>query len=1303
MRRLLLVLALCSPCFAQSWSGILSSSRAINWSNAGLPSTLLDGETTPNPWTPPTRTLCTTLTPSGGDDASQINTAVAGCAQGTYVLLNGTTFQINILLRLGGSYTSNHNYVTVRGNGAQATKITYGASGGISVGANQTQTPITLSSSPAQGATSVTLSSTPNVAAGQVAWLYQCDNGITGNPCASGSHTDNSGLYFCGYDSACNSDSGGASANATYPQTQMVLVTSVVSNTVHFTPGLYLGNWTTSQTVALGSNALTYQADGIGLEDLTIVQDEGVSTGVGLGTAYACWIKGVRIVYMGSSSDNDISVSGVGSTAKNILVANNYIAGRPDGGIHEILGYGEDSDSLIINNIIDGGTMVGTGSTSGDVIAYNYVRDTYYAQPYGNFQHQPGSSLTLMEGNEIPRHSDDDTWGSHSLNTYFRNNFKCWDPPYAGQQALQALTIESYARFENAIGNVLGSTLSGSPVCAAYNGVSPTAYLFKLGGGNAPNNPNDTLAGTSVLRWGNYSICTGDAHCNTTGSGIFNSADNPTSLTGAAAAYNNLATPSQTLPSSFFLSGKPSWFGACLTWTTFPTACATVQSPSFPAIGPDVAGGRTDAAGYAYDIPAATAFFNLPIDSAYQTSYSITGSSWSGGVETLTVTGFAANQQGGFQVTGTCSSGSGEFFMTGSGSGTITYNAASSPGSCSGGTVKWPDVKQFDEREYLTSNPPCGPPTYYCSTTSTANPGLAVAPFISSAPTAHSCTGDCVAAHPTRFDTTLNPAPHNPISRLTDGLTYSSGASVGGPTCSGGDTDDMGSQNETFAGIVQGGFANVYLMSAYPDGSYQRIGTGVGDNCPIAFSQITDNVYWHVTNGTQLYKKTIGVYPAILSNAEIYDIYGTAGSPNAPYQCPGLPSGMVIAGVLHMRQGDDGRTAFAMAPSGGGQGSGDWVIAWDATLGCTTADMATGQYWAWTTTGTSSTAATGSLVSTGCYGSKGSTLHGIHDSQMTRDGNYLFMSFTSGGWTGGACNGQTFTTQYSIWQIGTSGDQWGYGAASVGSGGSAMGSHDSVGSSHVVTPYFGGPNIRLYSNVVPFTTFYSSLPVQDFHAAWPNPLFDDSYPWVGASDLALAASYSGCASSAPAYCPTYLNNVIFALFPNAAYPPGQLPVIFTHTFSCGEVGGLYATCPGGTGDADFGGYDAIGYTTAKGHWFIWDSTMFNSLGNDNTSVPRQDAFAVSLDGGPSIAPATSIFARNQGDIINDTRTVYDIHARVPARINGSRRRGAGRAHHPPGPDIACRMHLAYRERHGDQRRRTVPAQPEHGTSISNCS
>src|SRR5580658_4998832 len=47
------------PAFGQTpWTGILATSRAIDWKNAGLPATFPDGETTANPWTPPTRPAC---------------------------------------------------------------------------------------------------------------------------------------------------------------------------------------------------------------------------------------------------------------------------------------------------------------------------------------------------------------------------------------------------------------------------------------------------------------------------------------------------------------------------------------------------------------------------------------------------------------------------------------------------------------------------------------------------------------------------------------------------------------------------------------------------------------------------------------------------------------------------------------------------------------------------------------------------------------------------------------------------------------------------------------------------------------------------------------------------------------------------------------------------------------------------------------------------------------------------------------------------------------------------------------------
>ena len=62
---LLAILSL--PVIAQAqhkWSWVLATSRAIDWTNAGLPATLPDNETAPNPWTPTRSTVCATLTPS---------------------------------------------------------------------------------------------------------------------------------------------------------------------------------------------------------------------------------------------------------------------------------------------------------------------------------------------------------------------------------------------------------------------------------------------------------------------------------------------------------------------------------------------------------------------------------------------------------------------------------------------------------------------------------------------------------------------------------------------------------------------------------------------------------------------------------------------------------------------------------------------------------------------------------------------------------------------------------------------------------------------------------------------------------------------------------------------------------------------------------------------------------------------------------------------------------------------------------------------------------------------------------------
>ena len=157
-----------------------------------------------------------------------------------------------------------------------------------------------------------------------------------------------------------------------------------------------------------------------------------------------------------------------------------------------------------------------------------------------------------------------------------------------------------------------------------------------------------------------------------------------------------------------------SWWKVCTSWTTFPTSCASGQTSPMPPIGPDVTGGN-NINGYAYDIPAAIAYKNLPIDTTYQNSYTVTGSSWSGGTETLTVSGLPTSNghtMGGFQLKGApaaCSPSSGasytaradgELLMTRSSTTTISYALASNPNTSCTGTMKWPDVREFDERVY---------------------------------------------------------------------------------------------------------------------------------------------------------------------------------------------------------------------------------------------------------------------------------------------------------------------------------------------------------------------------------------------------------------------------------------------------------------------------------------------------------------------------------------------------------------------------------------------------------------------------
>src|SRR5690348_14870194 len=135
LRRILptILLLLTPACFGQSWTGVLAPSRATDWSKAGLPTpTLLDGESTPNPWTPPARTTqCgATLTPRGGglDDTANIQAAIAACTPGQFVNMSGS-FTVTTAAQLYGTHIGNVFNVTLRGTGPMTTSITMNSGG----------------------------------------------------------------------------------------------------------------------------------------------------------------------------------------------------------------------------------------------------------------------------------------------------------------------------------------------------------------------------------------------------------------------------------------------------------------------------------------------------------------------------------------------------------------------------------------------------------------------------------------------------------------------------------------------------------------------------------------------------------------------------------------------------------------------------------------------------------------------------------------------------------------------------------------------------------------------------------------------------------------------------------------------------------------------------------------------------------------------------------------------------------------------------------------------------------------------
>ena len=732
-RLCLFLLLLMQPISArgqQLWSGIISPSRAINWTNAGVIGAIPDAN-----WTQCGSTIAAYGTSGAPSSASTINNAISACGSNQYVRLGAGTFYLNSSINFGGK-----SNVVLRGMGADQTLIRFtagpgsgcqGLGGGVCIMNGDAQDardglPYTAAwtAGYAQGTTSIILSSTANLNVGALLILWQADQG-----------SDPGTIWNCqnsGILGNC-SQQGGQGGPVGNSQTQTVTVTSISGNTVGISPGLYSPIWSSAYSPGAGWPAhLPITNDGV--EDLTLdgslTTDSPVSAGslIFLGWAKNCWITGVRTINNGTPPyRNNIWTY----QSSHLTIQNDYVYGSNgyDLSYGIELGYMTD-DSLVANNILQHtATAEIINNGTGNVFAYNVSVDNYYTANGSSpsFQqsdsypsHQDGSYLNLFEGNVGAKLAADDIHGTSWMATAFRNYWTGRDGPFKTGSTM-VTDIEAYARYFNIIGNVLGELgyhttykdVPASPIDNLGCNTTGNHAIFALGWGGGSGCSfssvyNDMNVAPSLYVWGNYDTVTAAVRwCGNSGDPGWSTlcagrSEVPTGLS----SYAQPVPGSTMLPASFYFSSKPAWYQDRLGNTTIP----------YPAIGPDVSG--LGPGGFVNAIPAQVCFNNTRYDASYAVSASISSITEIGTTATATLTSSAPAGFGLFQsfwIQGSSVAGYNRLWQIASVLGNaVTFIAYPGLGSASGGTATVNAIHSFNAnacygQQSISSRP--SPPT----------------------------------------------------------------------------------------------------------------------------------------------------------------------------------------------------------------------------------------------------------------------------------------------------------------------------------------------------------------------------------------------------------------------------------------------------------------------------------------------------------------------------------------------------------------------------------------------------------------
>jgi hypothetical protein len=544
---------------AQPWASIIDPTRAIDWSTAGAGAI------------PARTTICSTLGVAGQSPTAvqsvtvaQINAALAACPSEQAVLLNPGTYDT------AGATIAIPSKVTLRGSGPTQTIIAetgvpsnttipvvqFGTQNTFPFGPEPNpSTSVAITGGTSRGSKSITVASANGITVGTLLMLTQSDL-----PYMTDMGTGGACTYCAGV--------GGLSG-------QTVQVAAVSGTSLTISDPLYID---------YSSAPLAYPFEvgctSGGLEDLRIsasnaqvqnTSSAGYSPNINLtGTIYS-WVKNVESDF---SEGSHLWIDfGMHDTIRDSFFHDGYFHG-PGATDDELrLGF-KASANLVENNIfwrLHSSILVEWGA-AGNVLAYNYSTGNYHETSLTwlledlSF-HGPHPMMNLFEGNIFTHWQMDDFHGSSSHSTVFRNystGSNLYVPPVDARGPLQtaaamqesagvsAYTLSYLAQYNNLVGVIDASDYEVNDLMAVAQLVSPATSnnpsCLQVGYEDQGPGPSPNVAQSTMLYQGVMDCVTG----------MFQ-------WQGSAL----------TLPASFYLPGKPAFWG----------------SEPWPPIGPDVTGG----------------------------------------------------------------------------------------------------------------------------------------------------------------------------------------------------------------------------------------------------------------------------------------------------------------------------------------------------------------------------------------------------------------------------------------------------------------------------------------------------------------------------------------------------------------------------------------------------------------------------------------------------------------------------------------------------------------------------------------